>query len=452
MSGMTDPVGRLARWLEPFSALFTRPTWQRVLVLMMGAILTPHRRTVSSALRATGHSQASDFARYHNVLNRSRWSALAGGRLLLNLLIAAFVPSGPIVVGLDDTIERRWGARIKARGIYRDPVRSSRGHFVKASGLRWLSMMLLVPIPWARRVWALPFLTVLVPSERWAAERGVRHKSLVDSARQILLQLARWVPDRKLVAVSDSSFSAIDLLDAVRSRVSMITRLRLDARLFGPPPVRTKTTMGRPRRTGPRLPTLAQHLADPETEWKSLVIPDWYGSGERAVEVSTGCAHWNHPGRPVVPLRWLLVRDPLGAFKSQAFLSTDQDHTPMEMLSWFIRRWTIEVTFGEVRRHLGVETQRQWSDLAIARTTPVLLALYSLIALWTNDLQMSRAIVVRAAAWYRKDVVTFSDALAAVRRQPWADETLTMFPAGRDPPKVSHQLLDRLTELACYAA
>lgn len=452
MSGMTDPAGRLARWLQPFSALFTRPTWQRVLVLMMGAILTPHRRTVSSALRATGHSQASDFARYHNVLNRSRWSALAGGRLLLNLLIAAFVPSGPIVVGLDDTIERRWGARIKARGIYRDPVRSSRGHFVKASGLRWLSMMLLVPIPWARRVWALPFLTVLVPSERWAAERGVRHKSLVDSARQILLQLARWVPDRKLVAVSDSSFSAIDLLDAVRSRVSMITRLRLDARLFGPPPVRTKTTMGRPRRTGPRLPTLAQHLADPETDWQSLVIPDWYGSGERAVEVSTGCAHWNHPGRPVVPLRWLLVRDPLGAFKSQAFLSTDQDHTPMEMLSWFIRRWTIEVTFGEVRRHLGVETQRQWSDLAIARTTPVLLALYSLIALWTNDLQMSRAIVVRAATWYRKDVVTFSDALAAVRRQLWADETLSMSPAGRHPPKVSPQLLDRLTELACYAA
>src|ERR1700709_2703356 len=149
MSGITDPAGRLASWLEPFSALFTRPTWRRAVVLMRGAILTSHRRTVSSALRVTGHGQASDFARYHNVLNRSRWSALAGGRLLLNLLIRAFVPSGPIVVGIDDTIERRWGARIKARGIYRDPVRSSRGHFVKTSGLRWLSLMVAVPIPWA---------------------------------------------------------------------------------------------------------------------------------------------------------------------------------------------------------------------------------------------------------------------------------------------------------------
>ena len=210
--------------------------------------------------------------------------------------------------------------------------------------------------------------------------------------------------------------------------------------------------MGRPRRTGARLPSLAQRLADPKTDWRLLTVPDWYGSGERAVEVATGCAYWNHPGRPVVPLRWLLVRDPSEAFKSQAFLSTDQDHTPEEMLSWFIRRWTLEVTFGEVRRHLGVETQRQWSNLAIARTTPILLGLYSLIALWTNDLQMARSIVVRAAAWYRKDVVTFSDALAAVRRQIWTDETLSMSPTGLDPPKVPPQLLDRLTELACYAA
>lgn len=396
--------------------------------------------------------QASDFARYHNVLNRSRWSARAGGRLLLGLLIAAFVPSGPVVVGIDDTIERRWGARIKARGIYRDPVRSSRGHFVKARGLRWLSMMLLVPVPWARTVWALPFLTVLVPSERWARERGVRHKSLVDSARQILLQLARWVPHRELVVVSDSSFSAIDLLAAVRSRVSMITRLRLDAQLFGPVPIRTKTTMGRPCRTGPRLPTLAERLAVPETQWRALVIPDWYGSGDRIVEVVTGCGLWSHPGRPVVPLRWLLVRDPSGRFKSQSFLSTEQNHTPEQMLTWFIRRWTIEVMFGEVRRHLGVETQRQWSDMAIARTTPVLLGLYALVALWANDLQLSQAITVRSCKWYWKDAVTFSDALAAVRRQLWVDETFAMSPTARDPPKVSANLLDRLTDLACYAA
>ena len=106
------------------------------------------------------------------------------------MLVDRFAASGPVVIGLDDTIERRWGAKIKARGIYRDPVRSSHGHFVKASGLRWLSAMLLVPVPWAARVWALPFLTVLMASERAAAVRGVRHKTLVDGARQMMLQIA----------------------------------------------------------------------------------------------------------------------------------------------------------------------------------------------------------------------------------------------------------------------
>ena len=199
---------RLEGWLAPFSVLFTRPTWARVMVLASGAILATHRRTVAAALRATGRGRDRGFSRYHDVLSRSRWSPLAAARLLFGLLLAAFVPSGTVVVGLDDTIERRWGTKIAARGIYRDPVRSSHGHFVKASGLRWLSVMLLVPIPWARRVWALPFLTTLMPSERWARSRGVKHKTLVDGARQMLLQIARWMPDRSIVAVADSSFAA----------------------------------------------------------------------------------------------------------------------------------------------------------------------------------------------------------------------------------------------------
>lgn len=148
------------------------------------------------------------------------------------MLVDRFAASGPVVIGLDDIIERRWGPKIKARGIYRDPVRSSHGHFVKACGLRWLAAMLLVPVPWASRVWALPFLTLLMASERAAALRGVRHKTLVDGARQSILQIARWLPGRPIVVVADSAFSAIDLLAAVRTRVSVVTRLRLDARLF----------------------------------------------------------------------------------------------------------------------------------------------------------------------------------------------------------------------------
>ena len=442
----------LTGWLAPFAPLFTRPTWRRVSVLIGGAVLATHRRDVSAALRAAGQEHARGFARYHAVLSRGRWSALAVARVLLALLIRAFAPTGPVVIGLDDTLERRWGKRIKARGIYRDPVRSSHGHFVKASGLRWLSAMLLVPVPWAGRVWALPFLTALAPSERYARERGIQHKTLADWARQMLLQIARWLPGRRVIAVTDSSYAVMELLEAVRGHLCMVTRLRLDARLFTPPPPRTRHTIGRPRLIGERLPTLAQRLIDPTTPWRRLVLPGWYGGRERLVEVASGTALWHHPGMPIVPLRWLLVRDPEGAFRPQAFLCTDRAAEPADILAWFVRRWAMEVTFGEARRHLGVETQRQWSDKAIARTTPALLGLYSLVTLRADGLNRSRSLVARSAGWYRKEQVTFSDALAAVRRSLWVEARLSTSPSYRGIVKVPRAVLDRLTDLACYAA
>jgi hypothetical protein len=157
-----------------FAPVFSRRVWRYARVLAAGALLTPGQRTVAAALRVVGLADARRFERYHRVLNRACWSSVAVSRILLNLLVAAFVPDGPIVVGVDETIERRRGAQIAAKGIYRDAVRSSRSHFVKASGLRWVSLMLLAPIPWAGRVWALPFLTALAPSERSDAERGRR--------------------------------------------------------------------------------------------------------------------------------------------------------------------------------------------------------------------------------------------------------------------------------------
>ena len=205
----------------------------------------------------------------------------------------------------------------------------------------------------------------------------------------MMLQIARWLPGRRIVVVADSGFSAIDLLDAVRERVCVVTRLRLDARLFAPAQPRKAGTIGRPRRTAERLPTLAQRLADPATSWTSLTVASWYGGTDRRVEIATGVAVWSHPGLPVVPLRWLIVRDPTGAFRPQAFLCTDLDAAAEDILSWFVRRWTIEVTFAEVRRHLGVETQRQWSDKAIARTTPALLGLYALVALWADAMHQT---------------------------------------------------------------
>ena len=189
---LTPPA--LAAWLSVFRSCFTAPVWNRVLVLVAGAVLAPGKRTVTQALRVMGLGEAPQFRRYHEVLGRARWDARAVARRLLLHLLERLLPNGPVVIGIDDTIERRWGARIKARGIYRDPVRSSKGHFVKTSGLRWLSLMVVVPISWSGRHWALPFLTVLAPSARWSEKHRKRHKTLTDWARQAILQTKRWLP------------------------------------------------------------------------------------------------------------------------------------------------------------------------------------------------------------------------------------------------------------------
>ncbi|MEH1985206.1 IS701 family transposase [Nostoc sp.] len=213
----TIPVEIATIFLQ-FATIFTKPVWSHAQILLVGAILTTGKRTITSVLAVMGLSKEEHFQNYHRVLNRAVWSNLEASRVLLIMLVTMFVPSGPIILGIDDTIERRKGHKIKARGIYRDPVRSSHGHFVKVSGLRWLVMMLLVEIPWAKRVWALPFLTALAPSERYSQQHNRRHKTLTDWARQMMLQVKRWLPTRELVVVADSSFAALELLDTVSKR------------------------------------------------------------------------------------------------------------------------------------------------------------------------------------------------------------------------------------------
>ncbi len=440
--------------LAPFAPHFSGRVWRHVLVLLTGALLTPQRRTVAAALRAVGHHHDRGFSRYHRVLSRAHWSGLVVSRTLLGLLVAAFVPAGPLVLGIDETIERRWGAKIAARGIYRDPVRSSRGHVVKVSGLRWVCVMLLVPLPWAGRTWALPFLTALAPSARYDQQRGRRHKTLAAWARQLLLVVRRWWPDRDLVAVADSSYAVLDLLAAVQAwprPVTVITRLRLDAALYAPAPPRRPGQRGRPRLKGQRLPTLAAYAADARTTWTPLTVAAWYGRAERTVEIVTDTALWYHSGLPPVPIRWLLIRDPAGKFATQALLCTDLAVSAEQILAWFVQRWQLEVTFAEVRRHLGVETQRQWSDRAIARTTPALLGLFSLVTLLAHP-HLTASPPVLPAAWYAKPLPTFADALALVRGHLWTAGDFPPSPAAPDCVLIPRAVLDRLTAALCYAA
>ena len=444
----------LTRLIVKFVPLFSKRVWEHAQVLVVGALLAPGKRTVTAVLRVMGLSQERQFQKYHRVLNRAQWSSLAVARVLLGLIVCTFVPAGAVVIGIDDTLERRRGEKITAKGIYRDPVRSSHAHVVKASGLRWLCAMVLTEVSWAGRVWALPFLTALCPSERSHQQRGHRHKTLPQWAGQLLGLIHRWLPKREVVVVADSSYAVLALLKQVSDTpgVSLITRLRLDAALYDPAPPRAPRQNGRPRKKGARRPTLQQVLAERHTPWTLLTIPNWYGGGAREVEVCTDTAVWYHTGLPPVAIRWVLIRDPRGEFKPQALLSTQLAYSPAQMLEWFVRRWTMEVTLEEARAHLGLETQRQWSDLAISRTTPTLCGLYSLVTLMTHTLLQSQSPVVRTAAWYAKARPTFSDALAMVRRELWSCCHFSTSGSAPEMVKIPRSVLDRLTDTVCYAA
>src|SRR5437667_1544289 len=288
---LTVPVA-LTRLIVKFAPVFSKRVWEHVQVLVVGALLAPGKRTVTAVLRVMGRSQGQQFQKYHRVLNRAQWSSLALARVLLTLLVHTFVAKGPVVIGVDDTLERRRGAKIKAKGIYRDAVRSSRAQVVKARGLRWLCAMLLPEIPWAGRVWALPFLTALCPSERYHQQRGQRHKTLAEWAGQLIGLIHRWLPGREVVVVADSSYAVIELLGQVRATpgMSLITRLRLDAALYDPAPPRAPRQNGRPRKKGARRPTLQHVLTDPQTPWTPhgfLTGPDTPGLGDSAED----CQH-----------------------------------------------------------------------------------------------------------------------------------------------------------------
>ena len=297
----------------------------------------------------------------------------------------------------------------------------------------------------------LPFLTMLAPSKRFYADAQRAPKTLLDWARQAALQIHRWLPGRRIVIVGDTALAAIGFLAAVRGYLSVVTRLRLDANLFAPAPPRRRRR-GRPPIKGKRLAKLGQVLHDPGTVWQRHTVTLWYGRTNRIAELATGTAVWYHSGLPPVPIRWLLVRDPLGELQPQAFLSTDLDAAAVDILQWFVSRWQLEVTFQDARAHLGVETQRQWSDLAILRTTPALLGLFSLVTLWAHDLAAEAPLAPATAAWYPKLHCTFSDAIAAVRRQIWQHQSSCMSRRAADVIKIPRQLWQRAANALAYAA
>lgn len=450
---MPSPSQAIIQLLSIFAKAFTVPTFANAMVLLYGTILAPGRRTVAAALRAMGLADSRHFTNYHRVLNRACWSTWILSRLLLSLIIHLLLPPGlPVLLVIDDTLERRRGPKIKYKGWFRDPIRSTLTHVSKSLGIRWLCLAILVPVPWSQRLWALPFMTVPALGPKTSAKLRKRHRTLIDWSMFMVDKVRRWQPDREVVLVGDGGFAAVPLVaccQKLQNPMKLIARLRLDACLHDFPGPQPKGKHGRKPRKGARLPNLAQRLADPATKWRSLTIP-WYGGVEKTVETATGTCLWYRRGLDPVPIRWVLIRCPEESFKPIALLCSDVQVPPRQILVWFIARWNIEVTFAELRAHLGFETQRQWSEKAIERTTPCLFGLFSLVVLMAKVLHPT-SIPVRKTCWYAKEEATFIDALAAVRSDLWRHLNCSMSPQHPNLLLIPQTAVSSLLQVACYS-
>ncbi len=417
--------------ISSFSIAFRKDVWKKAQILLLGAIICPGSRTVCNLLRSVGLRWEKNFPKYHRFLSLDKWSSKKLSEVLLNMLVSSFIKEGEaLVFGIDDTIERRWGRKIKKRGIYRDPVRSSKSHFVKCSGLRWLSLMLLSPLPWLEKgiYWALPVLSVLCPSERYYAQEGKSVKKLTTWTVQIISWLSRRCKalNRAVFLTGDGSFATLELfIHAQRQKIGMIARMKMNARLFHLPPENyPKNKPGPVPPVGERIQRMNERLVDKNTVWKSVTFSEWYGNRNKKMLLTSGIAIWRKSNTLLVKIKWVLLKDPDGELEPVLLACTDFETGEKDIVRFFVRRWRVEVTFAEVRRHLGVETQRQWSDLAIDRTTPCLMALFSVICLFGKKLNDFQNITPNRAAWYKKNAVTFSDVLAAVRLEIFQSEKL----------------------------
>lgn len=415
---MTDLPAAIIRVLLIFAPLFSRSVFKNACQLFTGHILCKNRRTITEILRQLGLKNIKNYSKYHWVLSGAKWCSIKASKILLDHL--GKVCSKDIVISIDSTIERRNGSKIKGLGRQRDAVKSTKENKVLVIGLNWLVCAIHVRFPWSSRIWACPFFSVLMPPENPLSssknktdlkKRG-RHKTLNEWASQIIRIIARWIGKVKnITIVADSAFATYILANTcIDMGVSLISRMRMDARTFEFPEINKK---GRPRLVGKRLPTFEKLAKDPSQVWQEVNVK-WYGATNKTVSILTGTCLWYGYGIRPVPITWVLIRTENDVC---ALFSTNLTHTPEYIIESFVERWQLESTFEECRRHLGVETQRQWSDKAIDRTTPCLFASYSIINLMCLELtkMKNESIPIQECSWYKKRCPTFSDILNYLR-------------------------------------
>lgn len=407
---------------DELAPAFTKPTHSRFVVLLLGAILTLSHRTVTNILRVLGNLAPGHSSSYHRVLSQRRVVFWKLARLVARLVLEAFYPdpTQPIPCCGDDTVDEHPGRKVYGKGCHRDAVRSSHGFTAYRWGHKWVVLAILVAVPWAKRPWALPVLVALYRPPKDDERLGRRHKTPSELMRQMLRGLIGWFPERTFVFSGDGSYATHALSRFAhrhRRRLTLVSRFYPDANLYDPPPKPKKSPQGgRPRKKGAKRPQPQQVVANAKRRRKLTVA--WYGGGTRRVEVVTGTGQWSKSGEGLVPIRWVHVHDVDGTHRDEYFFTTDTALSPKQIIEAYTGRWSIEVTFGELRAHLGLETTRGWCRNTVLRAAPWLFGLYTIVVLFYQRLP-KRFQRERGVDWVGKDTTSFSDALTAVRRWLW---------------------------------
>lgn len=432
-----------------FSIAFSESTFQRAMTLMVGAILTMGRRTVTGVLWTVRSIAPGHFSSYHRVFSRASWSLWPLGKVLASAVLAWIPHEQPVVVAADDTVAQHRGPKVYGKAKHRDGVRSSHSLTVWKWGHKWVVLAIIVQFPFTSRRWALPVLCALYRSQPQNRAEGRRHKTPTQLARQLMAGLIHWFPQRKFLFVGDGGFGSHELARFFARhphRATLVSRCHRDAALYATP---TRNKIGRPRIKGKKLPSPRQTVQRRQRGRHATVT--WYGGSTRRVELISDTGQWYRIGQGLVPMRWVHVRDTEGTHRDDWIYSTDPKLAPKQIVSFFTGRWPIETTFQEVREHLGFETTRQHSEKSVLRAGPCLLGLFSVVCLIYAEHVKRVEAPVRQTPWYTKSEPTFSDALAAVRRLLWEQTVFKQTRLHRGFQKLPRSLRSTLLEIVSRA-
>jgi len=409
-----------------FAPALTAPTWENLGVLLRGAVLAPGARTVTGCLRAAWPWVTKHWSAYENVPRRARLDMLAMARELFRQILELLPPEAVVGLIVDESLLRRYGPWVVEVGMHRDAVRSSHARSAVSPGHKWVTLAVVVRLPFAGSALALPVLSVLYSTRKHArrnrAKRLYRkHRTVTELALLLVRIVVRWAPQRRFRLVGDGTYATHGLAEALHAasrhrslrRVSLVSRFPMDGATYAPAP--PYSGRGRPRLKGHKLPTPRQVASDPDTVWSRLSV-EWYGGVRKEVLLCSRTGLWYRPGSAPTPVRWVVVRQTEGNHPDEAFFTTDVESPLKGLVETFVRRWPVETTFEEARAHLGLETLRNRTPNAVRRSAPLLLALYSLIVIWFAKHVDDPDAWKQSTPRYSKPHVTFSDMLAAARQ------------------------------------